>query len=203
MPIHPTTRHIWSKFSDTEFLKYYNMGLSDGKIARIFGVSRSAIRRRRIKLHLPANHPSNNPFTPNLTVEQLIELHQKMIEKTRKHDWKKHIPNVRRRENSKRYRERHKEELLKKHREWIEKHPNYQREYYYRNLEKCRAYARNWYRRNKEKALKQGKDYRGTKFNFCECGRLKLKGQHRCKACNNKLLGLRKRALAFLRLMFK
>lgn len=44
------------KFSDEEYLKYYNMGLSDTKIAKLFKCGKTATRYRRMRLGLVANY---------------------------------------------------------------------------------------------------------------------------------------------------
>lgn len=65
------------KVSDEDFLVLYHQGLSDIKIAKIFNVSKTAIRLRRCKFKLVANFNSGNPNTELCSPEQLKDYRKK------------------------------------------------------------------------------------------------------------------------------
>ena len=50
---------VKKKFTDEDFLEYYNLGYSDAKMGKLFGCNKTTVRMRRVRFLLTANF---NPF---------------------------------------------------------------------------------------------------------------------------------------------
>ena len=62
---------------DNSFIKLYNAGLSDKKIALKFNISKTAVRLRRCKFGLTANFEASNPCQKTCSPKELIEYRKK------------------------------------------------------------------------------------------------------------------------------
>lgn len=68
-------RDRYKKFSNEDFLRLYNQGLSDTEIARRLNVAAQSVRERRIKLGLPShNRPTKNivDLTPTYSLGYVV-----------------------------------------------------------------------------------------------------------------------------------
>ena len=133
------------KFSDEDFLEMYHRGMSDLAISKVFGVNQSTIWDRRAKLGLIANH--NNHFGKNLTKEELNQSRKKRIKRSSKTGLLNYYP-------------KHREEILKRRREYYAQNPNkkkdvkeYQGEYRNKDgfKEYQKEYQKEYYQRKKAK----------------------------------------------------
>ena len=72
------------KFTDEEYLKYYNLGYSDVRIAKILHCSYSSVRTRRMKLKLLANFYNFNGEQQTIETATHELLHQRKRQANRR-----------------------------------------------------------------------------------------------------------------------
>ena len=116
-----------SKFTDKDFVEYYNQGFSDVKISKLFGCHDTTVRQRRLKLNLVANYY-------NLAGKKLDKNELKLAQKNIcLRSIKRHL------KTKKEYYKNNKESIKLK-----------QKEYYENNKEVIRLQQKEYYENNKD-----------------------------------------------------